>query len=72
MTVVKWGLEALAIGPKGQQMDVQLGFESEPTAHNIEQGKISLERAVWAGFPAVFYADPARVEIHLIGVPEPS
>lgn len=65
MTLVRWGLEGLAVGPKGEQMDVQIGYASEPTAHNVEQGKVDLRRALWASFSVVFYADPVRVEVHL-------
>lgn len=63
-----WSLEALAIGPKGQQMDVQIAFEAE--APDIEQVKALLETSVWASFPTIFEVDPVRVEVHVNHSPE--
>jgi hypothetical protein len=68
--VVTWSLEAIAIGPKGQQMDVEVGFDTKPTNANVEQAKVDLSRAIWASFPTIFYADPVRVEIHINHDPE--
>lgn len=66
--VVTWSLEAIAIGPKGQQMDVQIGFEAEEP--DIEAAKATLEASVWASFPMIFEVDPLRVEVHINNRPE--
>lgn len=63
---MNWSIEGIAVGVnKAEQIDVTVSMASEPTAHNIEQGKLNVERALWHIFPKVFYADPERVEVHV-------
>lgn len=69
--MTKWSMEGLAVGVnKAEQIDVTITMDSEPTTHNIEQGKLSVERSLWHVFPMVFNADPERVEVH-VNQPKP-
>lgn len=62
---VKWGLKGLAIGPGGDQIEMTTTHYSEPSRHNLDQGKALLETHLWQIFPNIFFADPVRVEVHV-------
>ncbi len=66
MNTIRWVIDGLAVGHKPhQQVKVEIGFDTEPTMHNVEEAKVKIEKALWKTFPIVFYADPARVETHI-------